>query len=448
MKISNLEKQRILELHISTPMRPYLFVLNEQGEDAKLDRMAIAMGSMIRGETDEQYIQKLKDYNKYANPFSQLNPHHVLTVLQIGTLFIPVIGPIISGTLSLAHAGLYYSEGKRSEAVLEGIFAFLPGVTGLLGKIPAMARLGKVGMGALGRKVGTLKNLSPDEIKLVNEIGKQLSNPANAKLVSDAVQKQAQRIIRSYEAGRLSGPSLQYLKKAKNMNRLQSIAKVGLDLSIITSYTTFLHDPLYQATLGDNLPETAAKKGQGLNILKAAFGAKTKDDDKLLKAALKDKNNCLCGTYDLNYPVHPKYQTQTFKNEIEKKVKAIEETMKYDDKECRFEGTFGAKIVGDGGDPYEYKFINGKYYTRKNKGNKTWDESNNNKWIDVSNNQNFVTSIAKFFENKGFKKDSKGIVYVGKTGDIPASTETVKNLKSLQKTLEPKKPYWEIGPKY
>jgi hypothetical protein len=53
--------------------------------------------------------------------------HEILDVIAIGALFIPVVGPFVSGAIDLAHAGMYYKEGDTTmSGIMMGV-AFLPG---------------------------------------------------------------------------------------------------------------------------------------------------------------------------------------------------------------------------------------------------------------------------------------------------------------------------------
>ena len=61
-----------------------------------------------------------KDRQSAENWYKQ-NAHTVNTVLQIGSAFIPVIGPFISAGIGLADAKKYYDEGDTKTAGLIGM---------------------------------------------------------------------------------------------------------------------------------------------------------------------------------------------------------------------------------------------------------------------------------------------------------------------------------------
>ena len=65
--------------------------------------------------------------------------HELMIVGQLGTAFIPLVGPFISAGLGFVDATMYYDEGKNYEAGLAVVFAALPGgaklTKGLIKKI-------------------------------------------------------------------------------------------------------------------------------------------------------------------------------------------------------------------------------------------------------------------------------------------------------------------------
>lgn len=55
-----------------------------------------------------------------------LTEHEWNTILQLGALAIPVVGVGINVGIGLYDAGLYYKEGKKSEAMITALFSLLP----------------------------------------------------------------------------------------------------------------------------------------------------------------------------------------------------------------------------------------------------------------------------------------------------------------------------------
>lgn len=94
-------------------------------------------------EYEKRELSKIDNFNA--------DPHDILTVLEMGSLLIPVIGPFVSAGFGLANAALYYKEGETKTAGLFALFSLVP----VIGEIPAVKQLGKAGMDALFKKIGT-----------------------------------------------------------------------------------------------------------------------------------------------------------------------------------------------------------------------------------------------------------------------------------------------------
>ena len=104
------------------------------------------------------------------NKISNVDPHTLMTITQIGTAFIPVAGVFISATIGLADAGMYYNEGDKTNAGIAAAFSMLPFVS----KIPGVKKLGSKGMALLAGKLGKgTKNLTEIEIGVLNAVAKE-----------------------------------------------------------------------------------------------------------------------------------------------------------------------------------------------------------------------------------------------------------------------------------
>ena len=114
-----------------------------------------------------------------------LNPHTLLTVLQIGTAFIPVAGVFISAGIGLTDAALYYSEGDKKSASLVGALSILP----FIGRIPFVKKLGAKGMAALASKLSKgNKNFTQAEIEVLENLKK------NESLIKNELQNASTKL--------------------------------------------------------------------------------------------------------------------------------------------------------------------------------------------------------------------------------------------------------------
>lgn len=146
--------------------------LNEQGsfDIAFNRRYGTAAAAEKSYKEDRELMQGVIDFYKKYN-------HEINTVLAIGALFIPFVGPAvaagISGGIGLMDAAQYYKEGDTKMAGMVGMFSILPGVGTVVSKIPGVKTLGAKGMAELAKKL-TLgsKITNPTEIEVVTQIAK------------------------------------------------------------------------------------------------------------------------------------------------------------------------------------------------------------------------------------------------------------------------------------
>ena len=134
--------------------------------DYIMDKRANAIANVagIRSDKDYQKIDKSIDK---AHQGKAIDAHTLMTVLAIGTAFIPVAGPFISAAISLSDAALYYNEGDKKSAGLTAAFSMIP----FIGKIPGVKELGSKGMSLLASKIAKgVKTFSPAEIKVLNAV--------------------------------------------------------------------------------------------------------------------------------------------------------------------------------------------------------------------------------------------------------------------------------------
>jgi hypothetical protein len=81
------------------------------------------------------------------------NVHYVLPALEIGAMFIPVIGPFLAMGIGMTDASIYWDEGDKTAAGVSAAFSLLPGIGMITKTIPGIKTLGKEGMETLGKKV-------------------------------------------------------------------------------------------------------------------------------------------------------------------------------------------------------------------------------------------------------------------------------------------------------
>lgn len=155
--------------------------LYEQRSDYSIDKQSnsIMNAAGIRTDKESQNVNKLIDKAQIG---TQPDPHTVMTILQIGTAFIPLVGPFISAGIGLADAAMYYNEGDKKTAGLVGMFSIIPGIGGLASKMGLGTVSSKV-LGEIGKKIGMGTKLTTGEAQIVNKIAK------NKQLLQSEIDK-------------------------------------------------------------------------------------------------------------------------------------------------------------------------------------------------------------------------------------------------------------------
>ena len=116
----------------------------EQKSDKAMDAQAKAIGTLT----------------------NSIDKHTLMTILAIGSVFIPVVGPFISAGIGLADAGMYYQEGNSKSAGLTAVLSMLPFVGSIVTKIPGVKQLGVKGMAALASKLSSGSKLTKGEYEI------------------------------------------------------------------------------------------------------------------------------------------------------------------------------------------------------------------------------------------------------------------------------------------
>jgi hypothetical protein len=130
-------------------------IIIEQPESTMDRRLGIEKTNMKAVGLNPSSPSDVRSYSSsvFGKPFTG---HEVATILQIGTAFIPVVGPFISSGIGFLEAKSYWDEGNKQEATLVAIFSSLPMIGSVVMKIPGVKQLGQKGMTALASKISKL----------------------------------------------------------------------------------------------------------------------------------------------------------------------------------------------------------------------------------------------------------------------------------------------------
>ena len=151
---------------------------------------------------------------KMAEDWYKQNAHTVNNILQIGSLFIPVIGPLVTAGIGLADAAVFAKEGRTTEAGIVAAFSLLPGMASVVSKIPGVSQLGQKGMTALATKVLAKTPLNSVEQSVMTGV------QANAALI----RQEANNTVRN-----LATKAIAKVTDANTKKSLEHVAKHGLE---------------------------------------------------------------------------------------------------------------------------------------------------------------------------------------------------------------------------
>jgi hypothetical protein len=437
-KITDIEKQRILELHQNTPMKPFLFEqptgfevgpggvirpktefnpqqykqslvdkgINLADQGVKTSVAKPIYGQMPKGMTKQEIESAIKAEEKPWEP-----THTQLEILALGSLFIPIIGPLLSTTFDAMDIEKYAKEGDYKSAGLFTLFLFIPFSQMVPNSIKkTIAKYTKDKLKNLVQRIfkGGVLNAEEKVLKdyIINnspKIGDEISEIAKSKVDQLGIYG------RGTEHIQLPPQALEQIGKfgLKGVKWVAPLIYIPAGWEAAWQSGDYLQRKIKDLIGGESLQTLLINRGWNIDRVREAFGSSgSVDDDNKLKELLNNRYATPCGPWDEKYIVPIKYQTQDYKNNLKKilptKIQFWEDQAENYSNECRFEGTLGRPIKGKGNDPYEYKFIYGKYYT------KLKDKEN---WIEVKDSK-MISAIEKIFTNAGLVKDPNNIAYM------------------------------------
>lgn len=198
---------------------------------------------------------------------------------------------------------------------------------------------------------------------------------------------------------------LDLVNKAKSFNTFKKVSNIILGASgFAYALVGAPNNPIY-SIVGKSVDEIITEWNDVPEIWKDSFHILSNDKNEvtLMKKAIEDPSATYCGAWKPGSPVPLKYQTDAYKSNLVNIVKSLETIGTNPNEDCRFFGTFGRSFKGIGNDTNNYKLINGKYFI-KSKGSTDW--------IDVTSNQNITQNIDKNAKQLGLIKDDKVGIYM------------------------------------
>lgn len=143
---------------------------------------------LMGGIMTPTYMSDPKNIKEFGD-FIYEYRHGLMDIAAVGTFFIPVVGPLISGGIELANAEMYRREGDPYTAGLSLAFAMIP-FGELILKVPAVKKLGKNGLNTLIKKTS---DNGAKITKLEKEVLEGLNK--NKNWISKMVSKEATELV-------------------------------------------------------------------------------------------------------------------------------------------------------------------------------------------------------------------------------------------------------------
>ena len=215
--------------------------------------------------------REAKKIEQNLKGLAELSPHTLMTILQIGTAFIPLVGPFISAGIGLADAAMYYNEGDKKTAGLIGVFSMIPGIGGLAGKL-GLSKWTAKALGEVGKKISLGSKLSPLETQVANKVVqyRQLIQSEMAKIGGSATIKsgaKAAKEVLKYQAEK------QAIKQTGKTSAGYGAAGVGYSKG-------------YDYVQKDTPKTKSQSEGYDWNFVRTSFGSSgTKEENELLNKA-------------------------------------------------------------------------------------------------------------------------------------------------------------------
>jgi hypothetical protein len=201
--------------------------------------------------------------------------HNILAVLELGTAFIPVAGPVISAAIGSVDAAIYYGEGDKDMGVFMLLVTLLPELK-IASNITKSAKLMK-GQKMVEKKILSgkpLKNLTIFEIEFIESLKTLNPSKLNSEL-KESIARRADNILQT-QGEKLTEQQKAYLKDYSKIYQTEYFA---LDLLVTAAAVS-------QTNVGKEL----LKKLSGL-FVKNKMELTKETADEIVKALAQLDNN-------------------------------------------------------------------------------------------------------------------------------------------------------------
>jgi hypothetical protein len=168
--------------------------------------------------------------------FTMDDLHNLLMVLEIGTAFIPVAGPVISAALGTVDASLYYAEGDKDMGVFMLLVTLVPELK-VASNITKSAKLMK-GQKEIEKRIlqgKGLKNLTQFELEFIE--GLKTLNPKQLnKELTESIGRRADNILQT-QSKNLTEQQKAYLRQYSKIYNTEYFALDMLTAAVAATQT-------------------------------------------------------------------------------------------------------------------------------------------------------------------------------------------------------------------
>jgi len=248
----------------------YIDVINKINESPKSAFVNRSAPGMSKG----QQSVSAKDI-EFKRGLTSEQIHNILAVLELGTAFIPIAGPVISAGIGAIDASLYYAEGDKDMGVFMLLVTLLPELK-IASNITKSAKLMK-GQKMVEKKILSgkpLKNLTTFEVEFIESLKTLNPSKLNSE-IKESIARRADNILQT-QGEKLTEQQKTYLK---DYSKIYNTEYLAWDLLVAAAAVS-------QTNVGKEL----LKKLSGL-FVKNKMELTKETADEIVKALAQLNNN-------------------------------------------------------------------------------------------------------------------------------------------------------------
>jgi hypothetical protein len=226
----------------------YKKIISEQPESVMDRRLGIQDRNMKSLGMNPSNTSDIKKYSEdvYGKPFTG---HQVAAMLQIGTAFIPVVGPFISAGIGFLEAKSYWDEGDKQSAGITAALSTIPllleipGVKQLTGKMISsiVTKIKNGGKGLTAEEQVILKSISDNESKItpkLKSVGIKLNGVVNevkslkTNFIKKFGQEKYDNLLKDFISGKIDKETFIKNLKLKTLKPSSAMVSKGITMSV------------------------------------------------------------------------------------------------------------------------------------------------------------------------------------------------------------------------